>query len=149
MEKEKEGAKPLDIFIAGHVFRKKPLLIGGRAMECYDLRKAGDDIDLLVAEEDFHLLASHYSAIASPMGDEGVRVETVELWKTSWRYSYEQLLGGAEEEARYFIIAREALFFLKALSAFLHSDAKSDTDARLLAPLLHGDDWSVVPFHKR
>ena len=138
-----------NIFIAGHIFQQKPLIIGGHAMEYYGLRDAGNDIDLLVAEEDFQRLTSLYPAIASPMGDEGVRVETVELWKTSWRYSYEQLLGGAEEEARYFVIAREALFFLKALSAFLHSDPKSDTDARLLAPMLHGDDWSVVPFHQR
>ncbi len=103
-KRERKGETQLEqnIFIAGLAFQKKPLLIGGRAMEYYGLREAGNDIDLLVVEEDFQRLTSLYPAIASTMGDEGVRVETVELWKTSWRYSYEQLLGGAEEEARVF-----------------------------------------------
>ena len=36
----------------GYEFRSRPLLIGGKAMEYYGLRKAGDDIDFVLAAED-------------------------------------------------------------------------------------------------
>ena len=41
-------------------FRLKPLLIGGKAMEHYDLRRAGDDIDFVVSAEDYSALANLY-----------------------------------------------------------------------------------------
>ena len=33
-------------------FQNKPLLIGGKAMEYYGLRRAGADIDLVISESD-------------------------------------------------------------------------------------------------
>ena len=41
-------------------FSKKPLLVGGMAMEFYGLRKSGRDIDLVVAEEDVISLIKLY-----------------------------------------------------------------------------------------
>ena len=41
-------------------FKKKPLLVGGKAMEYYGLRKAGEDIDFIVTNEDYKQLARQY-----------------------------------------------------------------------------------------
>ena len=46
---------PLDTL--AYPFREKPLLIGGKAMEYYGLRKAGDDIDLVISVADHTRLA--------------------------------------------------------------------------------------------
>ncbi len=41
-------------------FKYKPLLIGGKAMENYGLRKAGADIDLVVHPIDHEVLVDKY-----------------------------------------------------------------------------------------
>ena len=46
---------PLDTL--AYPFREKPLLIGGKAMEYYGLRKAGADIDLVISVADHTRLA--------------------------------------------------------------------------------------------
>lgn len=38
-------------------FTKKPILIGGMAMEYYGMRKSGADIDLIICDEDYQTLA--------------------------------------------------------------------------------------------
>lgn len=38
-------------------FSKKPILIGGMAMEYYGMRKAGADIDLVICDVDYQKLA--------------------------------------------------------------------------------------------
>ena len=42
----------IDWIQLNYKFRYKPLLIGGKAMEYYGLRKAGDDVDLVVHPDD-------------------------------------------------------------------------------------------------
>jgi len=37
-------------------FTKKPILIAGMAMEYYNIRKTGNDIDMIVCDEDYHRL---------------------------------------------------------------------------------------------
>lgn len=46
----------IDFSLLNYNFMKKPLLVGGMAMEYYGLRKAGRDIDLIVAQEDHSAL---------------------------------------------------------------------------------------------
>lgn len=41
-------------------FSTKPILIGGQAMEYYDIRKSGKDIDFVVTDTDYKSLAEKY-----------------------------------------------------------------------------------------
>jgi hypothetical protein len=41
-------------------FRKKPLLVGGKAMEYYGLRQSGADIDFIADKEDVFNLIKQY-----------------------------------------------------------------------------------------
>ena len=46
----------IDLNILEYKFKHKPLLIGGKAMEYYGLRKAGLDIDLVINNSDHKIL---------------------------------------------------------------------------------------------
>ena len=43
----------IDLGNLNYNFKKKQLLVGGKAMEFYGLRKAGEDIDFIVSKEDY------------------------------------------------------------------------------------------------
>ncbi|MHA1668327.1 MAG: hypothetical protein ACTSUR_06670 [Candidatus Heimdallarchaeaceae archaeon] len=44
----------------GYDFLSKPLVIGGRAMEYYNLRLSGKDVDLIITNEDYEQLVKKY-----------------------------------------------------------------------------------------
>lgn len=41
-------------------FLKKPIIIGGVAMGYYGMRMAGADVDLIISDEDYHVLSEKY-----------------------------------------------------------------------------------------
>jgi len=95
----------------------KPLLIGGCVMEYYGLRKAGDDIDLVIHPEDHAALVQLYpDHIKDLYGDMGVCVYGFEIWNQICTFDYSYLKENAVEEAEYLVIAPEKLLFLKALA---------------------------------
>ena len=40
-------------------FSSKPILIGGQAMEYYEIRKSGKDIDFVITDKDYQSLAKN------------------------------------------------------------------------------------------
>ena len=97
-------------------FTSKPLLIGGKAMEYYGLRKAGADIDFVIAAEDYERLARKYpDDLREIGGDLGVFVFEFEIWKSICLFDYQFLAVGAIERDAYLIISLDRLLFLKAL----------------------------------
>jgi hypothetical protein len=98
-------------------FKKKPLLIGGKAMEYYGLRKAGNDIDLIVDVEDIaELIKLFPNRIKDLWGDLGVCPFEFEIWKTICLFDYSYYKKGAIEKDDYLIISLENLLFMKALA---------------------------------
>ncbi len=98
-------------------FKKKPLLVGGKAMEYYGLRKAGEDIDFIVTNEDYKQLAKQYpNNLKDIFGDKGVCVFNYEIWKSIRWHIYEELILNAIEEDDYLVISLEKLLLLKALA---------------------------------
>jgi hypothetical protein len=91
-------------------FQDKPLLIGGKAMEYYGLRKAGADIDHARLKHQYphHVKDLH--------GDIGICEFGFEIWNQICRFDYEELRPGAIEEASLLIISLERLLFLKTLA---------------------------------
>lgn len=98
-------------------FQDKPLLIGGKAMEYYGLRKAGADIDMVISLNDHANLKKQYpDHIQDLDGDIGICEFEFELWNQICRYEYEELKAGAIEEAEVLVISLEKLLFLKTLA---------------------------------
>ena len=94
----------------GYQFREKPLLIGGKAMEYYGLRKAGADIDLVISAADHQQLAQHYpDHIKDLYGDLGICEFEFEIWNHICRFDYDALKEGAIEEPDMLVISLEAV----------------------------------------
>lgn len=110
--------KPLTIDLTplGYKFGHKPLLVGGKAKEYYDVRKSGNDIDLIVPDQDYENLARMYPKNRKDLwGDLGVCVAGFEIWKTINMFDYHFLSEGALEKDTVKIISLEKLLFLTAL----------------------------------
>lgn len=106
----------IDLSKLNYQFRFKPLLIGGKAKECYGVRKAGDDIDFVVSEEDYRLLAQKYpNNLKDIEEDLGVAVDEFELWRSISWFDYSFLKEGAKDLGIYLVISLEKLLFLVAL----------------------------------
>lgn len=100
-----------------YIFTYKPLLIGGKAMEYYGLRKAGKDIDLVVHPQDHANLVNKYpDNIKNLYGDIGVCEFGFEIWNQICTFDYSYLKADAVEEDNCLIISLEKLLFLKALA---------------------------------
>lgn len=113
-----------------HTFRKKPLLVGGKAMEYYGLRQAGADIDLIVDPEDVYALIARYPARVKDLwGDLGVCPFEFEIWKSICLLTYADLCPNAVEEEEFFVISLEKLLLMKALAMHIE---KYRVDTQLL-----------------
>lgn len=98
-------------------FLYKPLLIGGKAMEYYGLRVAGQDIDFVISGEDHKRLVARYpNNIKDLFGDIGVCEFEFEIWNQICTFNYEYLKVDAVEEEEFMVISLEKLLFLKALA---------------------------------
>ena len=107
----------IDLTPLRYTFLHKPLLIGGCAMEYYGLRKAGDDIDLVIHPDDHAALVKRYpDHIKDLYSDIGVCEYGFEIWNQICTFDYKYLKENAVEEAEYLVISLEKLLFLKALA---------------------------------
>jgi hypothetical protein len=106
----------IDLAKLSFSFSRKPLLIGGKAMEYYGLRPAGADIDFVITAADYaRLAAQHPDHLKEIWGDCGVCVFEFEIWQSICLFGYDALIPGAVDAGEYLIISLEKLLFLKAL----------------------------------
>ncbi|NTU47096.1 hypothetical protein HGA88_05710 [Candidatus Roizmanbacteria bacterium] len=107
----------IDLNKLHHTFKHKPLLVGGKAMEYYGLRKAGPDIDFIADENDVQELIKIYpKRVKSLWGDLGVCPEEFEIWKTICLFDYEYYKKDAIEEENFLVISLEKLLLMRALA---------------------------------
>ncbi len=107
----------IDLGKLNYKFSEKPLLVGGKAMEYYGLRKSGEDIDLIAAETDvLNLIRMYPKRVKHLWGDLGVCPFEFEIWRTICLYDYSYLKRNAIELPDYLIISKEMLLFMKALA---------------------------------
>ena len=98
-------------------FSQKPLLIGGKAMEYYGLRKSGNDIDFVISKADIEALAKKYPHNLKDLwGDFGVAIDKFEFWKTIHYFDYDQLKIDAVVEDNFLVIDIEKLLLQKAMA---------------------------------
>ena len=97
-------------------FSMPPLLIGGKAMEYYDLRPAGADIDFVVTQDDYLRLRAQYpQCLKEIWGDLGVCPFEFEIWRSICLFDYAFLSQDAIGLQDYRMISLEKLLFLKAM----------------------------------
>ena len=103
----------------GYAFRQKPLLFSGQAMDYYQLRPAGEDIDLIISPEDFQALAAQYSDKVKILTqkDRYLEIGDLELWHTLFGYDYDFYAQGCLELEKIRVIGLERLLFFKSLLA--------------------------------
>lgn len=112
-------------------FQDKPLLIGGKAMEYYNIRKAGADIDFVASPSDHARLAKQYPEHLKDLyGDIGVIEFEFEIWNTICTFGYDSLRKEAIEEKDYLVVSIEKLLMLKAIA--MKADEKYRKDVELI-----------------
>jgi hypothetical protein len=122
-------------------FTSKPLVIGGAALEFWNLRRAGADIDLVVTQADHTRLRRTYpDNVLDIYGDIGICVEKFEIWNTICRFDYAYLAYGAVDGGDFLVSSLERLLFMKSL---VKDDPKSERDVRLIVDEVLGKAYQA------
>ena len=95
-------------------FIKKPIVIGGMAMEYYGMRKAGRDIDLIISQDDYHLLSGKYPDNKKDLyGDLGFLINKFEIWRSIALIDYDFFLKDAIDEGNVLIVSIGRLLWMR------------------------------------
>lgn len=98
-------------------FEKKPILIGGMAMEYYDMRKSGADIDLLICDKDYQVLANKNPDNRKDIwGDLGVVIDSFEIWRSIALLDYDFYLKDAIDEGVAYVVSLDRLLFMRVIA---------------------------------
>lgn len=95
-------------------FIKKPIIIGGMAMEYYGMRKAGRDMDLIISQEDYHVLSEKYPDNKKDLyGDLGLIINKFEIWRSIALIDYDFFLKDAIDEGTVLIVSIDRLLWMR------------------------------------
>jgi hypothetical protein len=98
-------------------FTQKPILIGGMAMEYYELRKSGTDIDLVICDEDYQTLALTYPDNRKDIwGDLGVVLEPFEIWRCIMLLDYDFYMKDAIDENIAYVVSMDRLLLMRVFA---------------------------------
>ena len=121
--------KGLDLNKLGFPFQKKPILVGGSAMEYYGLRTKGDDFDFIVCNEDYLGLAAKYPDHRKDMwADLGIHMDEFELFRSMWKLDYSFFEAESVDIGECRVISFEQLFLMKVLAMQSGDKHKRDVD---------------------
>jgi hypothetical protein len=98
-------------------FNKKPIVIGGMAMEYYGIRASGLDIDLVIDNVDYSKLSDLYPDKRKDIyGDLGVVIEPFELWRSIALLDYEFYSSQSTEYTRFSMISLDRLLAMRVFA---------------------------------
>ena len=119
----------IDLAVFDIAFSSKPLLVGGLAMEYYGLRKCGSDIDFIISDKDYQLLAHKFpDRKVDYWGDLGIIYDQYELLRSLSRLDYDFYSLGAIEYEKFKVVSCERLFFMCAAAVRSEPDVKKRVD---------------------
>lgn len=119
----------IDLSFLDITFSSMPLIVGGLAMEYYGLRRCGDDIDLIIANDDYQILASKYPDYkVDTWGDLGIRIGRYELLRSISRLDYTFYSDGAFQFEKYKVLSFERLFFMTAAAVRSEPEVQKRVD---------------------
>lgn len=121
--------KIINLSLFGISFSSKPLVVGGLAMEYYGLRKCGDDIDLIISNNDYQIIATKYPEYKiDTWGDLGIRLNGYELLRSISRLDYNFYSEGAFEYEKYKVLSFDKLFFMTAAAVRSEPEVQKRVD---------------------
>lgn len=95
-------------------FIEKPILIGGMAMEYYEMRKAGADIDLIITDNDYQTLARKYPDQRKDLyGDLGMVIGKFEIWRSIAHLDYNFFKKDVIEKENILIVSIDRLLWTR------------------------------------
>jgi hypothetical protein len=95
-------------------FGRKPIIIGGMAMEYYGMRKSGADIDLIISNEDYLVIAErHPDKRKDIYGDLGVVIDEFEIWRSIALLDYDFFIKDAVDEGNLFVVSLDRLLLMR------------------------------------
>ena len=125
--------------LSKYKFKKPPLVVGGLAMEYYNIRKAGHDFDYVVSPADWKELKKLHPDKINLFGGKNEKDvdATINLYKvhvdlisTLFKFKYSYLSKGAINNKNYKIISIDKLLMLKTLGAVVNNHNKSIKDQK-------------------
>lgn len=120
-----------------YTFTRKPILVGGMAMEYYGLRKSGSDIDLIADEADvIQLIRMYPERVKDLYSDLGVCPFEFEIWRTICMLDYNTLKENAIDAGNVLVVSIQNLLLMKVLAMKVE---KYMQDTRLIAEKLNRD----------
>ena len=104
-------------------FKYPPILVGGKAMEYYNLRKTGHDIDYIISKYDYNKLSKIQEPnIYMPEQTPGISYRggklDVDYFLNLYQYDYNYLKKNAIKNGDILVISKEDLILVKAMTAF-------------------------------
>ena len=98
-------------------FSRKPILIGGMAMEYYGMRKSGADIDLVISDKDYQALAMKNPDKRKDIwGDLGVVIDSFEIWRSIALLDYDFYIKDAIDKGVAFVVSLDRLLFMRVIA---------------------------------
>ena len=98
-------------------FSRKPIVIGGMAMEYYGIRKSGMDIDVVICDYDYQKLSQLYPEKRKDIyGDLGVIIEPFEIWRSIALLDYDFYKPEAIEYDNVKMVSLERLLFMRVFA---------------------------------
>lgn len=95
-------------------FSQKPIVIGGMAMEYYNMRKSGADIDLVICDYDYQKLSQRNPKERKDIyGDLGVVLWPFELWRSIALLDYDFFEPEAIEYDKVKMVSLDRLLFMR------------------------------------
>ena len=95
-------------------FIKKPIIIGGMAMEYYGMRKAGGDIDLIISQDDYQVLSEKFPDNKKDIyGDLGFIINKFEIWRSIALIDYDFFLKDALDEGNVLVVSIDRLLWMR------------------------------------
>jgi len=104
-------------------FKYSPILVGGKAMEYYNLRKTGHDIDYIVHKYDYNKISkiqepNPYMPTQTP----GITYRDgkldIDYFLNLYQYDYNYLKKNAIKHNNILIISKDDLILVKSMTAF-------------------------------
>lgn len=101
-----------EMSVIGYEFQHAPIIIGGRAMEYYGIRKAGVDADMVITDDDYQRLAKIYpEKLRDAYGDLGVMIERLEIWRSIALLGYDFFNDNAKSVGTIKVVSLDKLLF--------------------------------------
>lgn len=121
--------KNIETILKEYKFSKPPILIGGKALEYYGIRK-GHDYDFIICKKDYKELLKKFKTNKKVFPSNMVGVQdaknNVDYFAKILIFDYEYFVKHAKKLGKILISSKEDLILLKAITGFYEDPVNDD-----------------------